>query len=112
MSATDELTARIRSHVSMDPRVTEQRMFGGICFLLNGRILVAARRSGTLLVQCGAENAALATAEPGVTHMMMRGKPTPNFVDVEDGLVETDEGLTRWIDLAERYVGSLPPKEK
>ena len=45
MAVRDDLTERIRRLVVMDPRVTEKRMFGGICFLLDGRILVSARHS-------------------------------------------------------------------
>ena len=107
MGVKDELTERIRGLVGLDPRVTEKRMFGGITFLLDGRIMVAARRTGTLLVQCGAANAADVTTEPGVTQMMMRGKPTPNFVDVDYDRLETDDDLGRWIALAERYLASL-----
>jgi hypothetical protein len=108
MSVSDELTSRIRGFVALDPRVTEKNMFGGICFLLNGKILVASRRTGTLLVQCGAANAAEATKETGVTHMIMAGKPSANFIDVEYDLLETDEELGHWIGLAERYLSSLP----
>jgi TfoX/Sxy family transcriptional regulator of competence genes len=110
MAVDEELTTRIRSLVAGDPRVTEKKMFGGICFLLDGRILVSARRTGSLLVQCGAEAAADATREPGVSYMQMRGKPTPNFIDVGGELVETEPGLKRWIELAERHVGALPAK--
>jgi hypothetical protein len=110
MAVDQELTQRIRAVVSLDPRVSEKRMFGGICFLLDGKILVAARRSGGLLVQCGADAAEKLTREPGVSYMMMRGKPTPNFVDVEADLVESDEGLQHWIAIAERYVAARPPR--
>lgn len=106
MGVDAELTERIRVILAFDPRVTEKRMFGGICFLLDGKILVAARRNGGLLVQCGAAAAETATKEDGVDHMMMRGKPTPNFIDVAAGLLETDEELQRWIAIAERYVAA------
>jgi len=112
MAVDEELTQRIRAVVSLDPRVSEKRMFGGICFLLDGKILVAARRSGGLLVQCGAEAARELTQEAGVAYMVMRGKQTPNFVDVEGDLVETDEGLARWIAVAERFVASKPSGRK
>jgi len=42
MSGRDDLAERIRSLVVLDPRVTEKRMFGGVAFLLDGRILVSA----------------------------------------------------------------------
>ena len=111
MSIRDDLADRIRSIVALDPRVTEKRMFGGVAFLLDGRILVSARRTGTLLVQCGEAAAGDAVKEPGVSQMVMRGKTARNFIDVANDSLETDEGLGRWIALAERYVGALPPQK-
>lgn len=108
MAIDEDLTARIRALVALDPRIAEKRMFGGICFLLDGRILVSARRTGSLLVQCGAAAAAGVMGEPGVAYMMMRGRRMPNFIDVAADRIETDDDLRRWIDLAERYVAALP----
>ncbi len=108
MDANPEMTARIRSLVVLDPRVTEKPMFGGLCFLLNGHILAAARRNQTVLLQLGAQAAAEAVAEPGVSYMMMRGKPALGFVEVDFGLLETEEELQRWIGRAERFVATRP----
>jgi TfoX/Sxy family transcriptional regulator of competence genes len=110
MAVDQELAARIRSLIALDPRVTEKRMFGGICFLLDGRILVGVRRNGALLVQCGAEAARAATQRDGVTPMRMGERHAANFIDVEDDSLETEEGLREWIALAERYLMTLPPK--
>lgn len=110
MSESELLAKRLRGLVALDPRVTEKRMFGGICFLLDGRILICVRRGGSLLVQCGAVAAAEATQQPGVTPMTMAGRPQANFIDVADDSLETEEGLQRWIAIAERYVAALPPK--
>jgi len=106
VTISDELTARIRSFVALDPRITEKKMFGGIAFLLDGKILVSSRRTGTLLVQCGAESAAEVTKEPGVSPMIMKGKPAANFIDVDNDRLETDDDLKRWIDIAERFVSA------
>jgi hypothetical protein len=106
MAVSDELTARIRSIVALDPRVTEKRMFGGVCFLLDGKILVSARRTGTMLVQCGAATTAEVTKQSGVTVMVMRGKPSPNFIDVDNDRLESDGDLGHWIALAERFVST------
>jgi hypothetical protein len=110
MAVNQELAARIRGLVGLDPRVTEQKMFGGICFLLDGRILVGVRRNGALLVQCGAAAAAEAVRQDGVGPMVMAGKAARNFIDVEGDSIETEANLSYWIVLAERYLASLPPK--
>jgi hypothetical protein len=110
MAVDQELAARIRGLIALDPRVTEKKMFGGICFLLDGRILVGVRRNGALLVQCGAEAAAAAIRREGVTHMRMGDRDAANFIDVEGDSLETEEGLGEWIALAERYLMTLPPK--
>jgi hypothetical protein len=110
MAVDQELARRIRGLVALDPRVTEKKMFGGICFLLDGRILVGVRRNGALLVQCGAEAAKAAIRREGVTHMRMGEREAANFIDVEDDSLETEEGLREWITLADRYLMTLPPK--
>ena len=106
MAVSEELTERIRSFVALDPRITEKKMFGGVAFLLDGKILVSARRTGTLLVQCGAAAATEVTREPGVTPMIMAGKPAANFIDVDNDRLETDGDRKRCIDLAERFVST------
>lgn len=104
-----EMTERIRRATAFDPRVTEKRMFGGICFLLDGKILAAARRRGTLLLQVGAEAAEKHAGQDGIVYMEMRGRKALNFIEVDLGLVETDADLDGWLRLAERYV-ALKPK--
>lgn len=111
MPVDHELARRIRALVALDPRVTEKRMFGGICFLLDGRILVGVRRNGALLVQCGAEAAAQAVRRDGVTHMQMGERTAANFIDVEGENLEAENELRQWITLAERYLMTLPPKD-
>lgn len=110
MPVDHELARRVRALVALDPRITEKRMFGGICFLLDGRILVGIRRNGALLVQCGAEAANEAVRAEGVTPMRMGERTAANFIDVADDSLETEEGLRHWIGLAERYLMTLPPK--
>ncbi len=108
MGFSEELMERIRAEVALDPRVTEKRMFGGLCFLLDGKILVAARRTGGLLVQCGAEAGIALTQEEGVSYMQMRGKPALGFIEVEADRLEANDDLRRWIAVAERYVSMKP----
>ena len=46
-----ELAARIRELVAKEPGVTEQKMFGGLAFLVHGNMAVAASSEGGALVR-------------------------------------------------------------
>jgi hypothetical protein len=47
-----ELVERIRELLAPERGVDEKRMFGGLAFLINGHMAVAASREGGLLVRC------------------------------------------------------------
>jgi hypothetical protein len=49
MAYDEELAARIRTLVADRAGVTEKRMFGGLAFLVNGNMAVAASGQGGLL---------------------------------------------------------------
>ena len=106
-----ELAERIRAIVGDDPNIGEIRMFGGLCFTLNGNMLVIARGKSGLLARVGEDGEADALARPGVERMVMNGRRMTGFVTVpEDGLDE--KSLGEWIARATSYVGPLPAKVK
>ena len=63
-------------------------------------------------MQCGPDAAIEAVKEPGVTAMVMAGRQNKNFIDVAGESLETEDGLQRWITIAERYVAALPPQKR
>src|SRR5262245_27056832 len=63
----DELADRLRTIIGDDPNVGEIRMFGGICFTLNGNMLVGTMKDGTLLVRVGDDQEATALAQRGAS---------------------------------------------
>lgn len=52
MAYSEELANRIREALSSEPSVREVRMFGGLSFMVNEKLAVAARGDGDLLVRC------------------------------------------------------------
>ena len=86
-------------------------MFGGITFLLNGRILVGCRKDGQILLSVGRDHYEAALARPGATPMSHSGRSMTGFVWVEADAVEDDDALASWTDFALMAVGSRPPKE-
>ena len=108
--ASEELSDRIRT--LLDPRLatTEQKMFGGRCFMLNGNMLVGPMKDGGLLVRVGKEGYEAALALPGARPMTMGSKTMSGFVEVSGDVLEDDEVLLDWIELARSFVETLPAK--
>lgn len=104
------LLDRIRTILAGKP-VTEQRMFGGTCFMLSGNMLVAASERG-LLVRVGKDAYGDALARSHARPMEMRGRPMPGYLHVESGGTASDEDLRGWLDLALAFVEPLPAKAK
>lgn len=109
-SPQDHLIDRVRLIVDGDPRVREKKMFGGLSFLLNGHILIAARKDGSALLSVGKDHNDEALARPGTTQMVHNGRAMRGFVFVDADAIEDDDDLQAWITLAERWVSALPPK--
>lgn len=86
----------------------EQKMFGGIGFMLNGNMIAAASKRG-LLLRVGKERYNEALARAGARPMEMRGREIEGYVRIDpDGLNEA--ALLSWLAMARAYVEKLPPK--
>ena len=96
-----------------DLEVMEKRMFGGCCLMWRGHMLAVARgdRGGHgAFARVGAQAMPRALALPGAAPMVMRGRPTADFVHVprETALDPAHAGAL--IGMALDFVGRLPAK--
>ena len=104
MAYDEALAERIRARV---PDASEKKMFGGLAFLVNGNMTVAASGQGGLLVRVDPAEGAALVASTNAEPMMRRGREMHGWLRVE---VATDEELAAWIDRGIAYAASLPPK--
>ena len=88
--------------------ITQKKMFGGYCWMLNGNMLCGVE-VGRFMFRVGRALEAEALARPGASPMDITGRPMKGFVWVR-AEEANDTVLEDWIDLAVRYVGSLPAK--
>ena len=51
MAYDEDLAYRLRDLVQHEPGYSEKKMFGGLAFLINGHMAVAASREGGLLLR-------------------------------------------------------------
>jgi TfoX/Sxy family transcriptional regulator of competence genes len=104
-----DLVERLRAILG-DRGVTEQKMFGGVCFMLNGNMVVGTLRN-ELLVRVGKDANDEALRRPHARQMEMSG-PAPGYVVVADAGTDRDADLKEWVGMAVAYVETLPPKPK
>jgi TfoX/Sxy family transcriptional regulator of competence genes len=108
-STLDEnLAERIRAVLAGTGSVREVRMFGGLCFMLNGNMVAGASKRG-LLVRVGKYQHTRALARPDAKRMEMSGRPMEGYVFI-DPPPRDEQTLREWLDLAVAFVNTLPAK--
>jgi TfoX/Sxy family transcriptional regulator of competence genes len=106
----EELANRIRELVAHEQGLTEQKMFGGLAFLINGNMSVSASSQGGLLLRVDpAETDALA-GRPHAQPFEMRGRAMQGWLRVDAEGVRTKRELQRWVARGVAYARSLAPK--
>jgi TfoX/Sxy family transcriptional regulator of competence genes len=109
MAFDENLAERIRHALARKKGIDEKKMFGGICFMLNGNMLVGVWKD-SLIVRRGDDQGEQALLEPHVKPFDITGKPMKNWVVVAPESIEDDSRLSNWIRRAVKFVGKLPAK--
>jgi len=97
MAYDEELAQRIRELLADEPDVTERRMFGGLAFLLDGHIAVAASGQGGLMARVDPQETERLLARPHTEPFVMRGRELEGWVRVDAQGVRTKRELGRWV---------------
>ena len=110
MAYDEELADRIREIVSVEPDLTEQRMFSGLAFIIGGHMAVAASGRGGLMVRADPDRSAALVAASNAVPMVIGGRQMAGWLRLESSDVATKRQLTKWVRIGVEYVQSLPPK--
>jgi TfoX/Sxy family transcriptional regulator of competence genes len=109
MAYDEGLAQKFRDALAERTGISERKMFGGLCFMLDGNMLCGTYRDRGM-VRVGKANAEAALALPHTRPMAMTGRAMPGLVEIDREAI-LDPGLReRLIGLALDFVGSLPPK--
>jgi TfoX N-terminal domain len=111
MAFNEELAERIRQALARKKGIEEKKMFGCICFLINGNALAGVWKD-RLIARLGPDEGEAALREPHVRAFDITGRAMRNWVAVEPEGVEDDDQLKDWIHRATKFVKTLPAKEK
>ena len=104
---------RIRQELADEPGLTERKMFGGLGFMLDGNMAVAASGQangvGGLMVRADPETSEAFLAE-GAEPMQMQGRAMRGWLLVAPDLVADEESVARWVRRGADYARTLPAK--
>ncbi|QWF83407.1 TfoX/Sxy family protein [Amycolatopsis sp. CA-230715] len=110
MAYDEHLADRVRELLAPGSPVTEQKMFGGLAFLVAGKIAVAASSRGGLLVRVDSTRADRLLATTNARPMEMNGRVIQGWLHVDGDDLRTKRQLTRWIEIGTATAESLPAK--
>ncbi len=96
MAYDEALAERIRGVLAGRDDVEERRMFGGIAFMVGGRMACGVIHDD-LLVRVGPEAHDEALAKPHTRVMDFTGRPSRGMIYVSPEGVESDADLARWV---------------
>ena len=85
-------------------------MFGGLAFLVNGNMSVAASGQGGILVRVDPAASEVLVRDTAAYPMEMRGRSMGGWLRVDAGDVADDAALRVWVERGLGYARSLPPK--
>ena len=110
MAYDEDLANRIRELIAGDDGVREQRMFGGLAFLINGNMAVSASGQGGLLLRVDPAETDTLLRRQHARPFVMRGREMQGWLRVADEGVRTKRQLESWVKRGVAYARSLPAK--
>jgi TfoX/Sxy family transcriptional regulator of competence genes len=110
MSYDEKLAERLRGILAGKPGVDEKKMFGGLAFLLDGKMFCGVIKDN-LMARVGLDDYEQAIREPHARPMDFTGRPLKGFVYVGPKGHAEDASLERWIRRGAEFVASLPAKK-
>ena len=97
MAYDERLASRIRALLKTERGVREKRMFGGLAFLIDGSLSLAASGQGGLMLRVDAEQTQALANKPHASPMVMRGRPMKGWLRVAKEGVRTSRQLAPWV---------------
>jgi len=109
MAYDEALSGRVSSALGDEPGLVEQKMFGGIAFMLSGN-MACGIVGDELMVRVGPDNYDDALSRPHARPMDFTGRPMRGLVFVGRAGFESGPDLAAWVEYGASFARSLPPK--
>ncbi len=110
MAYDERLAERVREALAPElDRVREIKMFGGLCYTLDGNMAVGIH-GDRLIVRVDPAQAASLLARPHVAPFDLTGRPMRGWLFIAPDGIKTKRTLAPWVERGRAFAASLPPK--
>ena len=106
MAYDEALAERVRDALGPRPDLTERAMFGGLAFLLDGRMALAVSGSGGLMMRADPTEVPRLLESAQAEPVVMRGREMTGWVRVPAEGLTTEAELDHWVELG---LAATPP---
>jgi TfoX/Sxy family transcriptional regulator of competence genes len=107
MAFDEQLAERIKNYIApIKSDFVVKKMFGGLCFLYKGKMAIGIVKN-QLMVRVISEKYESSLEEEYVAEMDFTGKSMKNFVYVSQDGLNTEEQLSKWIELGIEHAKSV-----
>jgi len=110
MAYDEKLEARIRDLLGPRPDLESKKMFGGLCFLINGNMACGVLNDDLIAKVDPERNDAL-LKKPGARPFDFSGRPMKGILYVGPGGVKGAKDLRFWVETSVEHALSKPPKK-
>lgn len=110
MAVSELLADRVRMLLATEAGLTEKKMFGGLCFLIDGNMACGITGENDLMLRVGPDAYEGALEQPGARPMDFTGRPMKGMVFVDPDSCGDEEALAAWLTKGLAFARSLPPK--
>ena len=109
MTEDEVLIGRIRPLLGGHAGFSEKKMFGGVCFLINGNMCLGTWK-GSLIVRLGKDRHEETLARPHTRPANITGRVMKGWALVEPAGIESEPELKIWVEEAAAFAASLSAK--
>jgi len=90
-----------------------KKMFGCPVYFLNGNMLAGAHQDAIFLRLSEPDQDEILRSNPEVSHFTpMPGRMMREYIVIPPSIYQSEAAFGKWLEKAQAYVASLPPKQK
>jgi TfoX/Sxy family transcriptional regulator of competence genes len=99
MAYNEKLNDKLREALAHLPKVEEKYMFGGVCYMLNGKMCIGVVED-EMMCRIGPDAYEEALEQDGCREMIFTGRPMKGYVFVANNGFKTKKQFDYWIGLS------------